>query len=555
MTSDAEREKSSKAEIPNITPTLLISPSSTSTPTPTNRDKNHGKSSDTPPLWRRINTILSWTPPRCRWDPSNPPQFSMSMNVLFAFAGGFTVANLYYSHPILNILAADFGVAYEKVAQIPTVMQAGYASGLLFLCPLGDLLPRRPFVVGLVGFTTMMWLGLCITKSLPVFTAISFIVAITTVTPQLMMPLVGDLAPPHRRAAALSIVVSGLMLGILVARVLSGTISNFVTWRAVYWMAFGLQSLIFVALWLFMPDYPSTNPSGLNYFQLLWTIGKMLGKHPVLVQACVAGFFTSATFTSFWTTLTFLLAGSPYHYTPLTIGLFGLIGIAAMCFGPLYARTVTDRFLPHLSVLVGQSCCLVGICLGTYLGTFTIAGPVLQAFLLDFGMQTAQIANRSAIYAVEPRRRNGVNTAFMVSTFCGQLVGTAAGNHIYAQAGWIGSGSASVGFIGGAILTMCVRGPKEEGWFGWHGGWSMIKKNKSSADGKTVETAHHTEEQRGDEELGAEEKVLEELAAEGGHEHPLREESEAEKEKEKSSEKSEKSERSSGEDGIKPVKI
>ena len=148
------------------------------------------------------------------------------------------------------------------------------------------------------------------------------------------------------------------MLGILVARVLSGTISNFTTWRAVYWMAFGLQSLIFVSLWLFMPDYPSTNPSGLNYFQLLWTIVKMLGKHPVLVQACVTGFFTSATFTSFWTTLTFLLAGSPYHYTPLTIGLFGLIGIAAMCFGPLYARNITDRFLPTFPSLWGSPAAL-----------------------------------------------------------------------------------------------------------------------------------------------------------------------------------------------------
>lgn len=110
-----------------------------------------------PSIPRKILGILLWTPPRCRWDASQPPQFSMAMNVLFAFAAGFTVANLYYSHPILNILARDFGVPYEKVAQIPTVMQAGYAAGLLFLCPLGDLLPRRPFVVGLVGFTATLW--------------------------------------------------------------------------------------------------------------------------------------------------------------------------------------------------------------------------------------------------------------------------------------------------------------------------------------------------------------------------------------------------------------
>lgn len=81
----------------------------------------------------------------------------MPLNVLFGFAGAFTVANLYYNHPILNILAHDFNVPYVKVAQIPTVMQAGYAAGLLFLCPLGDLLKRRPFVLGLVLFTATMW--------------------------------------------------------------------------------------------------------------------------------------------------------------------------------------------------------------------------------------------------------------------------------------------------------------------------------------------------------------------------------------------------------------
>lgn len=385
-------------------------------------------------------------------------------------------------------------------------------------------------------------LGLCITNDLATFTAISFIVSITTVTPQLMLPLVGDLAPPNRRAAALSVVVSGLQLGILVARVLSGTISNFVTWRAVYWMSFALQYLIFILLWLFMPDYPATN-SDLNYFKLLWSIVQMLGRHAILVQACITSLFTSTTFTSFWTTLTFLLADDPYNYTPLVIGLFGLIGIAAMFLGPVYARNVTDRFVPHMSVLLGLSCCLLGICLGTYLGTFTVAGPVLQALLLDFGMQTAQIANRSSIYSTEPKRRNGVNTAFMVATFCGQLVGTAAGNHIYARAGWIGSGSASVGFIGGGILTMLARGPWETRWLGWKGGWSFKKKDKSSADGRTVEVSHLAPEKKQDVEMGAEGKALDEVAAEESNEDY----SKAGRE-EKEGDSSEKSGRSSGDE-------
>jgi hypothetical protein len=108
-------------------------------------------------LWARIYSIITYTPQRCRWDAEKPPVFSMPLNILFGFAGAFTVANLYYSHPILNILAEEFNVPYEKVSQIPTVMQAGYAAGLLFLCPLGDLFRRRPFVLLLVFFTATMW--------------------------------------------------------------------------------------------------------------------------------------------------------------------------------------------------------------------------------------------------------------------------------------------------------------------------------------------------------------------------------------------------------------
>lgn len=110
-----------------------------------------------PTIWRRIYDTLTWTPPNCRWNPEDPPKFSTGLNVLFAFAGTVTVANLYYNHPILNVLAENFGVDYSEVSQIPTLGQAGYAVGLFFLCPLGDLLRRRPFVLSLVFFTATMW--------------------------------------------------------------------------------------------------------------------------------------------------------------------------------------------------------------------------------------------------------------------------------------------------------------------------------------------------------------------------------------------------------------
>ncbi|RDL41897.1 uncharacterized protein BP5553_01876 [Venustampulla echinocandica] len=424
-------------------------------------------------LWRWI----TWTPKRCRWDPDTPPEFSMWLNLLFGFAGTFTVANLYYNHPILNILAVEFHVTDERSSLIPTVMQAGYAAGLLFLCPLGDLFRRRAFVLILVFFTATVWLGLCVTNSFAVFLVLSFITAVSTVTPQLMLPLVGELAPPHRRAMALSIVVSGLLLGMLLARLLAGVLTQHTSWRSIYWFSFGMQYLIFILLFFFMPDYPSTNPGGLNYFGMLWSIVQMVFQYPVLVQACLVGFTVSSTFTSFWTTLTFLLASPPYSYSPTTIGLFALIGIGTMCFGPLYAKVIIDRLTPLISVMLGLTYVLIGQALGTFLGPFSISGPIVQAFLLDFGLQTSQIANRSAIYAIAPKARNRINTAYMVSVFCGQLTGTAVGNRLYAEGGWRLSGGVSMGFIGVGLVVCLLRGPWEKKWIGWRGGWGWRRRD------------------------------------------------------------------------------
>ena len=148
-----------------------------------------------------------------------------------------------------------------------------------------------------------------------------------------------------------------------------------------------------------------------------------------------------------------------------------------MCFGPLYSRLVIDKFVPLFSVILGEFMCITGIAIGTYTGTFTVAGPVIQAFAIDLGLQTSQIANRSAIYSIAPKARNRVNTAFMLAVFCGQLMGTAVGNHLYARGGWTSSGSASVGFIGAGLLICFSRGPWEKGWVGWNGGWEIRRRD------------------------------------------------------------------------------
>ncbi|KAK5053749.1 hypothetical protein LTR84_001710 [Exophiala bonariae] len=446
-------------------------------------DPKADNNSTTKSLPQNFIDFVTYIPPWCRYDPTQPPRFSIWYNVLFAFAGAFTVGNLYYNHPILNILAQDFDVPYVKVSRIPTLMQAGYATGLLFVCPLGDLLRRRPLTLTLIAFTATLWIGLCLTHNFEIFCAISYITAITTVIPQVMLPLVTELAPPNRRALAISITTSGNLLGLVSARLLSGVVTNFTSWRNVYWIALGLQYSILIVLWLFMPDYPSSNPDGLNYFKMIGGIILLYPKHAVLVQAGLISYCISSCFTSFWTTLTFLLADPPYEYAPITIGLFALIGIAGIVMGPVYAKYIIQPFAPAFSCITGCVVLGIGVILGTYSGMHTVVGPIIMAFALDASFQITQTANRAAIHSIEPKGRNRVNTAFMLFTFMGQMTGTSAGAELYSRGGWVASGSLSVGFVVLALVLCVVRGPYEQGWVGWSGGWDIRKQNLAQATG------------------------------------------------------------------------
>lgn len=325
-----------------------------------------------------------------------------------------------------------------------------------------------------------------------------------------MLPLVGELAPPNRRPLALSIVVSGNLLGIVIARILSGVVTNYTNWRNIYWIALGLQYGIFLALYAFMPAYPSTNPLPRTnrfraflkaYPRLLFSILQLAFKYPVLVQAGLISFCTSVSFTNYWTTLTFLLSSQayPYRLSPTPIGLFGLIGVAGIFLGPLYAKYLIQPLkIPLYSVLVGEAINLVGCVVGTYTGTFTLAGPVIQALGLDAGLQITQIANRSAIYGVEPTGRNRVNTVFMICTFLGQITGTAAGNEIFDRyGGWRSSGSMGVAFVAFSFLICIARGPHEEGWIGWGGGWGKVD-NRLQEDTLTEQNNDEKKENEGD---------------------------------------------------------
>jgi predicted MFS family arabinose efflux permease len=182
--------------------------------------------------------------------------------------------------------------------------------------------------------------------------------------------------------------------------------------------------------------------------------------------------------TSFWTTLTFLLTDAPYYYSTVAVGLFGFVGLGPMFLGPVISRVFIDRFHPFLSIVIGNIICLGANGVGTYTGTFTIAGPVIQAACFDLGQSIAQTANRTNIYSVAPKAGNRVNTAYMLFFFCGQLTGTALGNRLFAQGGWFRSGSASVGLLGTSLVICFIRGPHETRWIGWRDGFDVHRKKE-----------------------------------------------------------------------------
>ena len=166
-----------------------------------------------------------------------------------------------------------------------------------------------------------MTIGLAVTRSLVVFETLSYLVGVVTVTPQILIPLAADLAPENKRASAISVVFSGLLFGILLARVLAGIIAEFTSWRVVFFVAVGMQAFVLLGSYLVLPDYPSKNKD-LTYLNILWTMAKFSVTEPILIQGSLINLTSNACFSNFWVTLTFLLGGPPYHYSTYVLFFF-----------------------------------------------------------------------------------------------------------------------------------------------------------------------------------------------------------------------------------------
>lgn len=355
--------------------------------------------------------------------------------LVFAVACGLVVANLYYAQPVLDTLARQFHTSAAAAGLIVTLTQAGYALGLLFVVPLGDLLSRRPLIVTVLAATALALVGTALAPTIGVLEAISLAVGVTSVVVQVLIPFAADLAPAATRGRVVGTVMSGLLIGVLLARTVSGLISQVAGWRAVYWLSAGFMLLLIGVLWHELPPERRRTTS-LTYGRLLRSVATLAREEPLLRRRAAYGALCFAAFSVLWTTVAFLLARPPYGFGEAAIGLFGLVGVAgALCAsvaGRLadrgWTRPATGTFLAVTTVAFA----LLAV------GGHAIAALIVGMLLLDLGVQGAQILNQSEIYRLRPEARSRITTVYMVSYFIGGSVGSATAGVVFGAAGWPG---------------------------------------------------------------------------------------------------------------------
>ncbi|KOS18615.1 putative transporter [Escovopsis weberi] len=467
------------------------------TATPKVRDAGDGDGK-TRGLLSRLASVLCWTPDYLKWKPDVPFELTWRLNSLFAVVSAFEVANLAYTHPILHILAQDFDVSEERASLVPTMIQTGYTVGLLLICPAGDLVRRRPAIILLALLTALFWLGCTLATSFEALLGLHFLVGMFTVTPQFMFPLIVRYAPARHRATMTAVTMSGLTFGTLLARLISGLITQYVGWRVVFWVSFGLQMSLIVPIVLCVPDFPVASAPGATYPGALLRTVTMPLRQPVVMQQALLGFLVMAMFTCFWTTLTFQLA-DVFRLSTLVIGLFALVGLSPLLVSPVVTRVVLRRIHPWGSLLGAHVFAVAVLCVGTVVGRFSVAGVVIWAALGDLAMSIIIVSNRMCFAGIEPRSQSAVNAVYMVISFCGQLFGTAVGNKIYARGGWIHSGAFAIGLMGLGTVLVLVRGPHAKGWFGYAGGCelrlSRLQAVEVQVQETTVQAAQHSDEE------------------------------------------------------------
>lgn len=380
---------------------------------------------------------------------------SPALIVLMSVATGLAVASNYYAQPLLDTIARNFSLSASTAGFIVTAAQLGYAAGLLFLVPLGDMFERRMLIVSMTLLAAGGMLITASSQSLGMLILGTALTGLFSVVAQILVPLAATLATPDKRGKVVGTIMSGLLLGILLARTVAGLLANLGGWRTVFWVASVLMALMAIALWRGLPKMKSE--THLNYPQLLGSVFSLFIHDKLLRTRAMLGCLTFANFSILWTSMAFLLAAPPFNYSEGMIGLFGLAG-AAGALGARPAGGFADKGKSHLTTTAGLLLLLLSW-LAIWFGHTSAPMLIIGILVLDLTVQGVHITNQTVIYRIHPDARNRLTAGYMTSYFIGGAAGSLISASAWQHAGWAGVCLAGVTV---AVLNLLVW------WRGFH---------------------------------------------------------------------------------------
>ncbi len=368
--------------------------------------------------------------------------------VLMSVCTGMSVGSLYYAQPLLASIRHSLHLGTGTAGFIVSITQIGYISGLVLLVPIGDMFARR-VLIPLMGVGLAICLALVSTApSAGLLFAGSLLVGALSVTAQITVAFAASLASDEDRGRIVGRVMSGLLLGILLARTAAGYLAELGGWRTPFRVAAVAMAVLALVLWRSLPADPDRAP--VRYLQVLISIPVLLKEEPLILLRSVYGAAAFGAFNALWTPLAFLLSGTPFHYSTSTIGLFGLLGVAgaltASVAGHFADRggAATMTLLTSLLMLVSW----VPIAMGRH----SLAALIVGIVLLDFAVQGLHITNQSLIYRLRPESRSRITSAYMSLYFVGGVIGSVSASAAYATGGW--GATSAVGAAFGMVTVV-----------------------------------------------------------------------------------------------------
>lgn len=352
--------------------------------------------------------------------------------MLMAFCTGLIVANIYYCQPLVILVAQEFKVTESHAGMITYLTQAGYALGLFLVVPLGDMFERRKQILIITGLAVASLLLAAMSHSFLLLQIASVLIGASSVVPQLILPMAANLSSNEKRGENIGIITSGLLIGILASRSISGSVGFLWGWRTMYFIAAGICALLMM---LMAKRFPLSLPSFKGtYRELMASMWHYVKTEPVLREASMINFLAFGVLSAFWTTMVLFLANPPFNFQTMQIGLFGIAGAAGALAAPLVGK-LSSGHNPRRNIFIGLVLQLISIVAFYFTGSHLFLF-ITGIILIDIGQQAIHVTNQTRIYALIPEARNRLNTVFMSVSFVGAAVGSAIGLWLWDQGQW-----------------------------------------------------------------------------------------------------------------------